>query len=81
MKSNQKILLFLVGITIIGFGSCFLLPKEIDIPNDEDILRIGAGADVTGLLLEKVLEEAKSSNGESLLVGQESFSTVTFKDC
>lgn len=84
MNTNQKLFLFFLVICIIGIGSIFILPKEEYVANTDMSLRIGAGDDITGLLLQQIMRTSNNMGRENLTKGEAQkriFEDFTFKDC
>ena len=81
MNTNKRIVLFFSFLIILGLGVSYYMPKEKKIVNTG--LRIGSGDDITGLLLEKIIETSKSMNIENLNAAEDELSLFdfTFKDC
>lgn len=81
MHIMKKLMLLVSIFLALGLGFLFYMSEE-ETKNSHDILRIGAGDDVTGLLLEEIMAEDKDiidlasldENGD-LLDG------FAFKDC
>lgn len=85
MSKMKRILLFSSMLLILGLGVVFYIRPEEEMDNASDVLRIGAGDDITGLLLEKIIEiEDDGIEMENVDSGTEEESTLfnfTFKDC
>lgn len=59
------------------------MPKEKQMENAEIGLRIGAGDDITGLLLQQIIETKKniSIKGINPMEGETILQDFSFKDC
>lgn len=75
MKSSKKIAIFIVGFVLIGLLVSAVFPKERE-KNPEAQIRIGAGDDVSGILMEETVENL----GEEYAIYKELEST-SFQDC
>lgn len=83
MNMLKKIILFFLAFLIVGLTVFLYLPREEKADNSTETLRIGAGDDITGLLLEKIIdvgEEVKieATNND---LKESLFNDYTFKDC
>lgn len=81
MKLNHRIILFALVILIIGLCSNYFLPSEKYAVKVEGNFKIGAGDDITGLLLQRIIELNKAEQGGNLLLADENLEFFTFKDC
>lgn len=83
MNTNKRILIFFTFIIILGLGISRYMPREKKIEKTTIGLRIGSGDDITGLLLERIIETSKSMNIENVNVAEDEVSLFdfTFKDC
>lgn len=81
MGLNGRIKLFALVILIIGLGAYYFLPRENHEANREGTLRIGAGDDITGLLLKRIIELNKDEQVNNLLPVEGDLEFFTFKDC
>lgn len=83
MNTTKKILLFFLIFVIFGFTIFLYMPKEEKIENLSSMLKIGAGDDITGLLLEKIIETSKELKikNTGILDDESLFFDFTFKDC
>lgn len=82
MNINKKIGIVLISTFIIGLSTIFLLPKETTKIRAEVDLRVGAGDDTSGLLLNQI-EALSKEKGKNYIVNQNSsdIETFEFKDC
>lgn len=76
MVIQKKILLSAVGLIACLLASQILLPHE-DLKNTNAQLRIGAGDDISGYLVNQILDQ--EDNGIKLAV--DSMEGYEFKDC
>ncbi len=94
MGLNGRIKLIALIILVIGISSYYFLPRENHETNKEGTLKIGAGDDITGLLLKRIIElnkaeqrsnflsiENKDEEVNNLLSVKEDLELYTFKDC
>lgn len=82
--NNNKILIFFVLIILVGVLSLKFLPQEKNIPPSDTGLRIGAGDDVTGLLVEEIIKFYGDNNVNKPIISSEDdvlLHNYTFKDC
>lgn len=56
MRIDNKIILFFLGFILTGVLVTIYFPKE-EVHNLEATIRIGAGDDMSGILMEEVLEQ------------------------
>ena len=75
MKSGRKITIFIIGCVLIGVFISVLFPSERE-KNPEAEIRIGAGDDVSGILMEETTEDL--SKGYTV---HESLESTSFQDC
>jgi len=75
MKIQKEIALFVVGFILIGVFVAIAFPKEQKI-NKNAILRIGAGDDISGLLLKEIEKEI---DDEYMISGN--LESSSFQDC
>lgn len=75
MKSGRKITIFIIGFVSIGVLISVLFPSERE-KNPEAEIRIGAGDDVSGILMEETTENL----GGDYTV-HESLESTSFQDC
>lgn len=75
MKITNKILLFMVGFVLAGLVISVVLPKEPK-RNDDALIRIGSGDDMSGILMEEAVNDL-SSKYEI----RESLESASFQDC
>ncbi|MBU5255446.1 hypothetical protein AAK964_00165 [Tissierella praeacuta] len=82
MNINKKMLVFYMFLLILGLCAYYFMPQE-ETNNTSIGLRIGAGDDITGLLLKQIIRTNKVTNIEAVdIVGDEDvFHDFTFKDC
>lgn len=81
---NQKMILTCLFLFIIGIGAFFFLPKERYLRNMDTGLRIGSGDDITGLLLQHIVQTSKRMGGEDFIESgdnEEFIQSFEFKDC
>lgn len=75
MKNDKKIMLFIVGFLLVGILVNMLFPKE-DKKNADALIRVGAGDDVSGLLMEETVDELSKD-----YTIKESLESSSFQDC
>lgn len=81
---NGKIAIFFVLIILVGLLSLKLLPQEIDVPPSDIGLRLGAGDDITGLLVKEIIKSYADNNTNKPIISSEddiNLHNFTFKDC
>lgn len=85
MNNNygKKIGVFFVLILIVGLLSLKLLPKEKEVPPSDMGLRVGAGDDITGVLLHEIIKSYgdKTNKPTKSLEDDMFLHNYTFKDC
>lgn len=74
MTINRKIGIAVLCLLVLGLAVWFLLPE--DAPQPETQLRVGAGDDVTGVLLREVQQQAEADGDGNALIG-----SYIFVDC
>lgn len=82
MNITKKILLFFLMVLVTGLGVSYLMPDE-EKKDDLAALRIGSGDDITGLLLQEIIQNRKSTDSADLHISGDTdiFFDFTFKDC
>lgn len=75
MEINRKIVVFIAGLVLAGTLITIFFPKE-GRRNADAPLRIGAGADISGILMEETVEEL---NGICMI--PEDLESSSFQDC
>ena len=75
MQMNRKITIFIVGFILTGLRISVFLPKE-DKRNDDALIRVGAGADMSGILMEEIVSELSDT-----YTMKESLESSSFQDC
>ena len=75
MRIDKKILIFFMVIILVGVLVAVYFPKE-EKKNSDAVIRIGAGADVSGILM----EEAVAQLGGKYTVS-DSVESSSFQDC
>ena len=75
MKSTNRILAFMVGFVLVGLLVSVVFPKEAE-RNDDALIRVGAGADVSGILMEETVSEL-----DEKYPIKESLESSSFQDC
>ncbi|MDR7857483.1 MAG: hypothetical protein RIN63_12925 [Tissierella sp.] len=83
MNTNKRILIFFSLIIMLGLGISHYIPREQQIENTDLGLRIGSGADITGLLLQRIIETNESMDIKNInaVDEEEKLFDFTFKDC
>lgn len=75
MKSSRKIFMFIIGFVLTGSLISIVLPSERE-KNPEAEIRIGAGDDISGILMKETME-----NLSERYTVHESLESTSFQDC
>ena len=75
MSIGKKIAVFIIGFVTVGLLISVVFPKERE-KNDNALIRIGAGDDVSGILMKETIEEL---SGQYQI--EESLESTSFQDC
>ena len=75
MRIEKKIILFFVGFVLMGILIGVYFPKE-EKKNSEAVIRIGAGDDVSGILMEEAVAQLDGKYKIS-----DSVESSSFQDC
>lgn len=75
MENNRKIAVFIAGLILVGTLVAVFFPKE-NRRNTDALIRIGAGSDVSGILMNETVEEL---SGEYTI--SEGLESSSFQDC
>lgn len=75
MRIDKKILIFFMGIILVGVLVAVYFPKE-EKKNSDAVIRIGAGADVSGILMEEAVAQLRGKYTVS-----DSVESSSFQDC
>ena len=75
MRIEKKIILFFIGFVLVGTLIAVYFPKE-EKRNSEAVIRIGAGDDMSGILMEEVVAQV---DGEYMV--SDSVESSSFQDC
>lgn len=75
MRIDRKIVVFIAGFILAGIFTAVMFPKE-ETKNRNAVLRIGAGDDVSGILME---ETVRGLEGEYTI--SKDLESESFKDC
>ena len=75
MRIEKKIILFFIGFVLVGTLIAVYFPKE-EKRNSEAVIRIGAGDDMSGILMEEVVAQM---DGEYMV--SDSVESSSFQDC
>ncbi len=75
MEINRKIVIFIAGLVLAGTLIAIFFPRESR-RNADAPLRIGAGADISGILMEETVEEL---SGVCMI--PEDLESSSFHDC
>ena len=75
MQMDKKISIFIAGFILTGFLISIFFPKE-EKRNDDALIRVGAGADVSGILMEETVSELSDT-----YTIKESLESSSFQDC
>lgn len=82
MNITKKIFFFFLMVLVTGLGVSYLMPGE-EKKDDLAALRIGSGDDITGILLQEIIQNRKSTDSADLHISGDTdiFFDFTFKDC
>lgn len=75
MRIEKKIILFFIGFVLMGTLIAVYFPKE-EKRNSDAVIRIGAGDDMSGILMEEVVTQM---DGEYMV--SDSVESSSFQDC
>lgn len=75
MENNKKIVVFIAGLILAGSFVAVFFPKE-GRRNQDAVIRIGAGDDVSGILMEETVGELSERYAVS-----EGYESSCFQDC
>lgn len=75
MKTDRKITIFIIGFVLTGMLVSIFFPKE-EKRNDDALIRVGAGADVSGILMDEIVSELSGS-----YTIKEELESSSFQDC
>ena len=75
MRIDKKIIIFFMGFIVVGALVAIYFPKE-EKRNSEAVIRIGAGDDMSGILMDEVVSDLK----DTYLVS-DSVESSSFQDC
>ena len=75
MRIDRKIGIFIAGFVFAGMLAAVLFPRE-EKRNRDAVLRIGAGDDVSGILME---ETVRGMNGKYTV--SQNIESTSFQDC
>jgi hypothetical protein len=75
MRIEKKIILFFVGFVLVGTLIAVYFPKE-EKRNSEAVMRIGAGDDMSGILMEEVVAQM-----DGKYIVSDSVESSSFQDC
>lgn len=75
MGNDKKIAIFIAGMILVGLSVTILFPKERH-RNADAVVRIGAGDDVSGILMDETVEDLSKKYTVS-----ESLESSSFQDC
>ena len=75
MRIEKKIILFFIGFVLVGILIAVYFPKE-EKRNSEAVIRIGAGDDMSGILMEEVVAQM---DGKYMV--SDSVESSSFQDC
>ncbi len=75
MSNQKKVLIFIIGFVLTGLLIATFFPKEAK-RNKDAVIRIGAGDDVSGLLMQEITDLL---NGKYEI--SKTMETSSFQDC
>lgn len=75
MRIEKKIILFFIGFVLVGTLIAVYFPKE-EKRNSDAVIRIGAGDDMSGILMEEVVAQLDGKYKVS-----DSVESSSFQDC
>lgn len=75
MRTDRKIGIFIAGFVLAGMFAAVLFPRE-ETKNRDAVLRIGAGDDISGVLME---ETVRGLEGEYTV--SQNLESTSFQDC
>lgn len=75
MSIGKKIAFFIIGFVLIGLFISVAFPKEKE-KNDAALIRIGAGDDVSGILMEEIVDDLSKQYKI-----EDSLESSSFQDC
>ena len=75
MQMDKKISIFIAGFILTGLLITIFFPKE-EKRNDDALIRVGAGADESGILMEETVSEMSDT-----YTIKESLESSSFQDC
>ena len=84
MNITKKTLFFFILVVILGSGLPRFMAREERIEKSDMRLRVGSGDDITGLLLEQIINTSKQVGINSLHATEKNEDILfdfTFKDC
>ena len=74
--------IFLSAVLVLGLLLAFVLPREGKRPADDETLVVGVGDDITGRLMEQILQRYEADGQEGLThAGGEDLDSYLFIDC
>lgn len=75
MRIEKKIILFFMGFVLVGLLIAVYFPKE-EKKNSDAVIRIGAGDDVSGILMKETVAQLEGKYKIS-----DSVESSSFQDC
>lgn len=75
LGTDKKIAIFILGLILTGLGVSLFFPKE-EKRNAEASIRIGAGNDISGILMEETV-----GNLSDIYAVSENLESSSFQDC
>lgn len=75
MRIDRKIVIFIAGFILAGMLAAVIFPRE-ETRNRSAVLRIGAGDDVSGVLMEETVQGLEDKYTVS-----DDLESASFKDC
>ncbi|MEF9917582.1 MAG: ABC transporter substrate-binding (seleno)protein SaoB [Lachnospiraceae bacterium] len=72
MNTNKAISIFIIGFLVLGLSCVFFLPREAE-KNKKAIIKMGAGDDISGILMNEIKNNMEGRCEQSDMVEESSF--------